>query len=410
MIRVLIVDDQELVRAGLRGILRERYGFDIVGECADGSGVASAVVRLQPDVVLMDVRMPVVDGVAATKAIGRVADPPPVLVLTTFDDDEILAAGRVLTAYRAAPNVSSPAESLDVLTAREREVLALIGQGMSNAEIAAYLVLGEGTVKSHVNHVSPSSTCVIGRRRWSRVRQRPGEPTPEAGRMTPSKARSDLLDNNARADLGHDVDRDAAGHRNRYGRGREGRGIGEQLRPRVVTGKPAGDRAGERITRAGLVAAYPAWQPNVKYGRGSDGDEALGAERHDPGLGPAVAQQLGGVACVLQGGDGTPEQVGDLGRIGFRHVGSRAECVPQLLAFSVKYYRRAVRAGDCYEFGIGGVRAPGWHAAGHDDNAPCLGNLAKRGGERGPFGSAHRRPRFVEHRRIPGVDDRHRAA
>jgi DNA-binding NarL/FixJ family response regulator len=191
MIRVLIVDDQELVRAGLRGILRERYGFDIVGECADGSGVAAVVVRLQPDVVLMDVRMPVVDGVAATKAIGRVADPPPVLVLTTFDDDEILAAalragasgfllkgvpaddlqravrtvaeggawldpavtGRVLTAYRAAPNVSSSAQSLDVLTAREREVLALIGQGMSNAEIAAYLVLGEGTVKSHVNHV-----------------------------------------------------------------------------------------------------------------------------------------------------------------------------------------------------------------------------------------------------------------
>jgi DNA-binding NarL/FixJ family response regulator len=191
MIRVLIVDDQELVRAGLRGILRERYGFDIVRECADGSGVAAAVVSLQPDVVLMDVRMPVVDGVAATKAIGRIADPPPVLVLTTFDDDEILAAalragasgfllkgvpaddlqravrtvaeggawldpavtGRVLTAYRAAPNVSSPAESLDVLTAREREVLALIGQGMSNAEIAAYLVLGEGTVKSHVNHV-----------------------------------------------------------------------------------------------------------------------------------------------------------------------------------------------------------------------------------------------------------------
>src|SRR5438876_7791759 len=115
-----------------------------------------------------------------TKAIGRIAEPPPVLLLTTFDDDEILAAalragasgfllkgvpaedlqravrtvaeggawldpavtGRVLTAYRAAPNVSSPAESLDVLTAREREVLALIGQGMSNAEIAAYLVLG----------------------------------------------------------------------------------------------------------------------------------------------------------------------------------------------------------------------------------------------------------------------------
>ena len=176
------------------------------------------------------------------------------------------------------------------------------------------------------------------------------QPTPEADRVTPSEAGSDLLDNNARAHLGHDVDRDAAGHRNRYGRGRDGSGIGEQLGPRVVTGKPAGDRAGERITRAGLVAAYPPWQPNVKYGRGGDRDETLGAERHDPGLGPAVAQQLGGVACVLARGDGTPEQVGDLGRIGFRHVGSRAECVRPLLAFSVKYYRRAERAGDCHEF------------------------------------------------------------
>jgi DNA-binding NarL/FixJ family response regulator len=191
VIRVLVVDDQELVRAGLRGILRERYGFDIVGECPDGSGVAASVARLRPDIVLMDVRMPVVDGVAATEAVRRLVDAPPVLVLTTFDDDEVLAAalragasgfllkgvpaedlqravrtvaeggawldpavtGRVLSTYRAAPTSAVTDQRLDVLTAREREVLALIGQGMSNAEIAANLVLGEGTVKTHVNHV-----------------------------------------------------------------------------------------------------------------------------------------------------------------------------------------------------------------------------------------------------------------
>jgi DNA-binding NarL/FixJ family response regulator len=191
VIRVLVVDDQELVRAGLRGILRERYGFDIVGECSDGAGVAATVQQLRPDIVLMDIRMPVVDGVAATAAVRRLADAPPVLVLTTFDDDEILAAalragasgfllkgvpaedlqravrtvaeggawldpavtGRVLTAYRAAPVTAAADERLDVLTTREREVLGLVGQGMSNAEIAAHLVLGEGTVKTHVNHI-----------------------------------------------------------------------------------------------------------------------------------------------------------------------------------------------------------------------------------------------------------------
>ncbi|MDT4930571.1 MAG: hypothetical protein QOF92_3438 [Pseudonocardiales bacterium] len=189
--RVLIVDDQELVRAGLRGILRERYGFDVVGECGDGSTVPAAVATLRPDIVLMDVRMPGVDGVEATAALRRDPDSPPVLVLTTFDDDEILAAalragasgfllkgvpaddlqqavrtvaaggawldpavtGRVLTTFRAAPASAVEDRSLDVLTAREREVLALIGQGLTNAEIAAQFVLGEGTVKTHVNHV-----------------------------------------------------------------------------------------------------------------------------------------------------------------------------------------------------------------------------------------------------------------
>lgn len=190
MIRVLIVDDQELVRTGLRGILRERYGFDIVGECADGAMVPAAVESLRPDIVLMDVRMPTVDGVSATRTLRSSADAPPVLVLTTFDDDEVLAAAlragaagfllkgvpaddlqravrtvaeggawldpavtaRVLTGYRAAP-AAVQAAGLDALTGREREVLELIGGGLSNAEIAERLVLGEGTVKTHVNHV-----------------------------------------------------------------------------------------------------------------------------------------------------------------------------------------------------------------------------------------------------------------
>jgi len=190
VIRVLVVDDQELLRAGLRGLLRERFGFAIVGECADGAGVAAAVLELRPDVVLMDVRMPNVDGVRATAAVRRLPDAPPVLVLTTFDDDAALAGtlragasgfvlkgvpaeelqravrtvaeggawldpavtGRVLSAYRSAPPPHR-VDDLSALTAREREVLTLIGAGRSNAEIAAELVLGEGTVKTHVNRI-----------------------------------------------------------------------------------------------------------------------------------------------------------------------------------------------------------------------------------------------------------------
>ena len=91
MIRVLVVDDQELVRAGLRGLLRTEFGFDVVGECADGSEVIAAVESLTPHVVLMDVRMPLVDGVRATRELRRRDDSPPVLALTTFDDDEVLA-------------------------------------------------------------------------------------------------------------------------------------------------------------------------------------------------------------------------------------------------------------------------------------------------------------------------------
>ena len=192
MIRVLLVDDQELVRTGLRGILRIQFGFDIVGECADGSEVIAAVDAVAPDVVLMDVRMPRMDGVQATRELRRREGSPPVLALTTFDDDEVLAGvlragasgfilkgvtaedlqravrvvadggawldpavtGRVLAIYRsAAPRETGPSADLDALSAREREVLALIGQGKTNAEIAAQLFVGEGTVKTHINHV-----------------------------------------------------------------------------------------------------------------------------------------------------------------------------------------------------------------------------------------------------------------
>jgi DNA-binding NarL/FixJ family response regulator len=192
VIRVLLVDDQELVRAGLRGILRGRFGFDIVGECGDGSTVAAAVEALAPDVVLMDVRMPLVDGVTATRQLRGAGSGPPVLALTTFDDDEVLAgmlragasgfvlkgipaedlqravrivaeggawldpavAGRVLATYRSTPlRPTAPSAAVNALTAREREVHGLIGAGKTNAEVAAALFVGEGTVKTHINHL-----------------------------------------------------------------------------------------------------------------------------------------------------------------------------------------------------------------------------------------------------------------
>lgn len=192
MIRVVLIDDQELVRAGIRGILREGFGFEIVGECTDGDEADAVVRRTEPDVVLMDVRMPRVDGVAATETLRRTCPGVPVLALTTFDDDVALAgmlragaAGfvlkgvpadelqravtvvadggswldpavtrRVLDVYRTAPDpVTSDGTDLALLTERERDVLILIGAGHTNREIAESLTIGEGTVKTHINRI-----------------------------------------------------------------------------------------------------------------------------------------------------------------------------------------------------------------------------------------------------------------
>ena len=193
MTRVLLVDDQPLVREGLRRILHPEEGFEVVGECADGSDVDAAVSSLRPDVVVMDVRMKDVDGVEATRRLRERSDAPPVLVLTTFDDDEVLsgalragaagfvlkdapgeelirsartvAAGdawldpavteRVLATYRtSAPTRDDGAAArIEELTPRERDVLRLIGRGASNTEIAESLFVSEATVKSHIGHI-----------------------------------------------------------------------------------------------------------------------------------------------------------------------------------------------------------------------------------------------------------------
>jgi DNA-binding NarL/FixJ family response regulator len=190
MIRVLLADDQSLVRAGFRMILSSEPDLDVVGEAGDGLEAAMHAAELAPDVVLMDVRMPVLDGIASTRRITAVAEPPRVIVLTTFDRDEYvyeaLRAGasafllkdapeqQLLAAIRVvadggslfAPsvtrrlierftNAARPPEApgLDELTARELEVLRLVARGLSNAEIANELVVSEHTTKTHVARV-----------------------------------------------------------------------------------------------------------------------------------------------------------------------------------------------------------------------------------------------------------------
>ncbi|HEY2701401.1 MAG TPA: response regulator transcription factor [Pseudonocardiaceae bacterium] len=191
MIRVLLVDDQELMRMGFRMVLGAQPDIDVVGEAGDGRRAVELARELKPDVVLMDVRMPILDGVEATKQIAE-AGLAKVLVMTTFDLDEYAlsalrngASGFLLKDTQPAELVSSlravasgdavvapsttrrlldrflgesggelrDASVLDALTEREREVLVLMAKGLSNTEIAGKLFLSEATVKTHVGRI-----------------------------------------------------------------------------------------------------------------------------------------------------------------------------------------------------------------------------------------------------------------
>jgi DNA-binding NarL/FixJ family response regulator len=196
-IRVLLVDDQQLVRTGFRMILADEEGIEVVGEAADGKAAVEAAGRLRPNVVIMDIRMPVMDGVEATRRLVQsgdgAGDGPHILILTTFDADEhvveairagasgfllkdttpeafveavrTVAAGEALLAPSVTrrlldrfrdrfPGAPDPRDArLEPLTEREREVLTLVARGLSNREIADRLTLAEPTVKAHVSHV-----------------------------------------------------------------------------------------------------------------------------------------------------------------------------------------------------------------------------------------------------------------
>jgi DNA-binding NarL/FixJ family response regulator len=155
-VRILIADDQALVRAGFRMILDAEEGLDVVGEASDGGEAVTLAGQREPDVVLMDIRMPEVDGIEATRRIIAAAGDRTVrvLMLTTFDANEY-----VYEALRAGASgfllKDVPPEQLvaDELTARELEVFKLVARGLSNAEIAGELVVSETTVKTHVARV-----------------------------------------------------------------------------------------------------------------------------------------------------------------------------------------------------------------------------------------------------------------
>jgi DNA-binding NarL/FixJ family response regulator len=194
MTRLLIVDDEALVRAGLKMILESDDDLEVVAEAGDGADAAAMVVKHRPDVVLMDIRMPRLDGLAATRELQALPDPPKVVVLTTFDLDDyvfralqagasgfllkdtpprelvqavkVVAAGdamlspavtRRLIGHFAADSRSDrqrqARQRIGVLTDREREVLGAVGRGLSNADIGKALFMSEATVKAHVSRV-----------------------------------------------------------------------------------------------------------------------------------------------------------------------------------------------------------------------------------------------------------------
>jgi DNA-binding NarL/FixJ family response regulator len=193
MIRVVLVDDEQLVRSGLRMILESAGDIEVVGEAADGGGAVELVRRHRPDVALMDIRMPEMDGLAATRALTALPDPPRVIMLTTFELDEyvhtalengavgfllkdtpprdLIQAVRTVAEGNAmlAPTVTrrliaefasrnsakavAARRRLDTLTRREREVVVAVAQGLSNAEIGKRLFMSEATVKAHVSRV-----------------------------------------------------------------------------------------------------------------------------------------------------------------------------------------------------------------------------------------------------------------
>ncbi len=192
MINVLVADDHALIRSGLAGMLGAQPDITIVGEVADGAEAVRSVGALRPDVVVMDIRMPKMDGIEATRRIRAAPDPPQVLVLTTFDLDEYVyealragaggfllkdappgqlaeavrtvAAGesllapavtkRLITRFlRVPPSPTAARVAADRLTERELEVLRLVARGLSNQELAEHLHLSDATVKTHVSRV-----------------------------------------------------------------------------------------------------------------------------------------------------------------------------------------------------------------------------------------------------------------
>jgi DNA-binding NarL/FixJ family response regulator len=192
VIRLVVADDQELVRDGFCSILAREPDLEVVGQAGDGVEAIAATARTQPDVVLLDVRMPVMDGLQAGRRILAAAGPSRVLMLTTFDADEYVyealrsgasgfllkdvrsgelveavrtvAAGQALLSpaitrrlierfVRAGPPAAPPPPAMAALTPREREVLLLIAEGLSNTEIAGRLYLSEATIKTHVNRL-----------------------------------------------------------------------------------------------------------------------------------------------------------------------------------------------------------------------------------------------------------------